>query len=91
MGLRFLAGDAGNLVRDGRLCRSLAASVLVIIRSGAPLLIGTEVKKGPARERGDELSRVLVPRGTENLFRRTTFENLARMQNGDPMTKCGDR
>lgn len=87
----FLAGDTWNAFGDGRFFQSRGASVLIIVRNGAPWLIRMEIKKGPSRERGDKFLRVGMLGGAEYLCWRATFENLAFIQNCDAMTERGNR
>src|SRR5438874_5872282 len=60
-------------------------------RNNARNLIAIGIKERASGERGDELLCVNMLRGAENLCWRSTFENLACMQNCDAMTKRRNR
>ncbi len=90
--LGFLAGDAGNLLRDGGLFfQSLGVSFLIVTRSGAPQFIAIGIKERTSRERSDEFPCVGVLWCAEDLRRRAAFDNFAGVQNSDAMTERGDR
>ena len=65
--------------------------IAILVGGGAVELIALEIQERPTGQRGDELLRVSVFGGAKNLLGRAAFEEFTCIQNGNAMTKRGDR
>src|SRR5712691_12652342 len=81
---------AGKTRKLRRLDSSQDRIALFVAQGGIGLHADLRGRKRKARERGDQFLRVGVMWRAKDLRWRTTFDNLAVLENGDAMTKRRD-